>query len=299
MNSSQAVIATIDQTVSSALLVNVPEFSKRKEFKKHTDTARQHMVTWRDKTKPMTVESLKGIQEYAKTYLEVVSPDLKKRLPKLQSGNKEEFKRYKSDLEILWKTFKTHEEHLKDASNGILTLFNNLSNDSAVFTTDLEVAKGDIATEKIKEQHIKDSIQSFKDEISRARKWELIGLVFGPLGYGIARIWGDNIANIQGLEKKISELESNLEKEHQEAVVLTSLLGRLSILANTFSFLGTAMNALSNGMSANRSEVKSVMDSLVEAEKNPSEFTGARLDAVSSNCKSLLSELSTVMGEAK
>ncbi|MCD9146047.1 alpha-helical pore-forming toxin family protein, partial [Streptomyces albireticuli] len=191
------------------------------------------MVTWRDKTKPMTVESLKGIQEYAKTYLEVVSPDLKKRLPKLQSGNKEEFKRYKSDLEILWKTFKTHEEHLKDASNGILTLFNNLSNDSAVFTTDLEVAKGDIATEKIKEQHIKDSIQSFKDEISRARKWELIGLVFGPLGYGIARIWGDNIANIQGLEKKISELESNLEKEHQEAVVLTSLLGRLSILANT------------------------------------------------------------------
>ncbi|MYT27613.1 MULTISPECIES: HBL/NHE enterotoxin family protein [unclassified Streptomyces] len=293
------VLSAVDQAAQNVRDGQVGDASAVPGLQEHVDAAKSHAATWLDKTRTSVREPLSLTRSLVSYYLGTAAGRLAELTPQAEAGDqaaKDEFvthlQRVKGDLDIFQQRVTANTAEVNELNRAFTA-------DASRFAEDLNTIAAVIATDQRMAEELRGQAQALRDKIAEARRWENVGWILGPLGYGIARIWGDNIADIDGLERRIAELERESGGKDQQAAAVSALTGRLTALSHSVSLAVNAMTTLGNSLNVTSGHMANAIASVSGTSPSYKGFVTALLDTVAANFRDLGSQLDTLLGASR
>ncbi|GAU65835.1 hypothetical protein SSP35_02_02020 [Streptomyces sp. NBRC 110611] len=290
------VLSAVDQAARNVRDSQVGDASAVPGLQEHVDAAKSHAGSWLNKTRTSVGEPLSLTRSLVSSYLGTDARRLAELTPRAEAGDqaaRDEFvtrlQRVKSDLDTFQQRVTANTAEVNELNRAFTT-------DASRFAEDLNTISAVIATDQRMAEELRHQAQALRDKIADARRWENVGWILGPLGYGIARIWGDNIADIDGLERRISELEGESGDKDRQAAGVSALTGRLTALSHSVSLAVNAMTTLDNSLNVTSGHLAGVITSVNGTSPSYKGFVTALLDTVAANFRDLGSQLDMLLG---
>ncbi|MEU6708574.1 hypothetical protein [Streptomyces wuyuanensis] len=255
----------------------------------------QHSRLWME-IQRQEVDPLRRTRGMVDYFLQSTGPSLQGLAKRFQRERNEfDLSIYARELSQATNAFKNARVSQELRRQAVSDLESDLAADSQSLAAALEKIQESLTEDQQLSKELGEQVRNLREKISHVRKYELIGFLGGPIGYGIARIWGDNLADIDGLERHISSLEQQYDTNDKTEVALVSLTARIGSLMHSISIAVAAMTGLVNGLDAVISQSANVLTSIADTQISDGIFLEAEIEAISRDCVDLCQEIDVLL----
>ncbi|MEU2433192.1 hypothetical protein ABZ611_27505 [Streptomyces sp. NPDC007861] len=255
----------------------------------------QHSRSWME-IQRQEVGPLRRTKDMVDYFLESTGPDLQDLAKRFQLERSElDLSIYDRELSQATTAFKNARISQELRRQAVSDLQSDLAADSQSLAAELEKIQESLTQDQQLSKELGEQVRSLREKISHVHKCELIGLLGGPIGYGIARIWGDNLADVDGIERHISNLEQQDDTTDKTEVALVSLTARVGSLMHLISIAVAAMTGLVNGLDAVISQSENVLTSIADTQVSDGIFLEADIETITRDCVDLSKELDVLL----
>lgn len=293
---ASTVLSAVDQAARNVRDGQVGDTSAVPGLAGHVESARSHARTWLDTTRQGAEKPLRASQLFVSGYLRDTAKRLTELTPRAESGDHAAATEFVNLLQTAKTSLGDLQRRVAASISDIGTLNHAFTSDAALFAADLTSISEIVATDQRMAEELGHQAQALRDKIDEARRWENVGWILGPIGWGIARIWGDNIADVNGLERRISELQKESGDKNRQAADVSALTARLTALTHSVSLTVNAMTALDNSLTVVSNQLTNVLTSVTGTSPSYKGFVTALLDTVAANCRDLGDQLTALLG---